>query len=193
MEGKALKSPVNPFVSNITQLLLLLQFWRRTMNWNYYGAFCIWVTALLTWSLPNSIKQHLRNFVSGDKHKLISFSTAVERWVKKTCIISCSLNHALTTFLHFWQQHSVDTCCTLQAHSTQTQNVKVFFFSFSWVSPMGFSSLSKCTYCSIDLFPYFFQNFTRTLKKSSIKCTEAITFFIAYYKSCLLSWSLMDK
>lgn len=161
MEGNALKSPVNPFVPNITQLLLLLLFWRRNTNRNYYGAFCIWVTALPTLSLCNSIKQHLRNFVSGDKHTLISFTTAVERWVKKTCIIACSLNHALTTFLHFWQQHSVDTCCTLQAHSPQTQNVWGFFF-FSWVSPMGFSSLSKCTCCSIDLFSYFFQNFTRT-------------------------------
>lgn len=191
MEGNALESPVNPSVPNITQLLLLLLFWRNT-NWNNYGAFCIWVTALLTRSLPNSIKQHLGNFVSGDKHKLISFTTAVERWVKKTMyhsLFSKSCSNHIPPFL----------ATTLSWHmlyitSTQPSNTECLrWFSFSCVSPTGFSSLSKCTYCSIDLFPYFFHNFTRTLKKNSIKCTEAITFFTGYCKSCLLSWSLMDK
>lgn len=134
MEGNALEALPTILFPVITQLLFLMLFCRSNMN-----LMCLWCLLHLGYHAvqavpehhPDSIKKQFSSFVSGDKHKLLNFTTAAaERWVKKNrsfCFIVHTLNPALTTLLHFWQQRPVDTCCILHR---QTSNTEGFFFLF---------------------------------------------------------------
>lgn len=126
------------------------------------------------------------------KDKLTNHAAVVKKWVKKhnSYFTACTLYHALSSFLHALATSSGGR--TLHASRRQTSDTAWLRFLHSSVTTMGFSSLSKDTYCSIA--STFLPNFHKdTMKNNAIKCTEAITYFIFNYKSCVLSWNLLDK
>lgn len=113
------------------------------------------------------------------------------KWKKySSYFTACTLYHALSSFLHALATSSGDR--TLHFSRRQSADTAWLRFLCSSVTMMGFSTLSKDAYCS-TVFT-FLPNFHKdTMKNNSIKCTEAITYFIFNYKSCLLSWNLLDK